>query len=165
MSLVWCCGLFLLPDPLLGGLVHNLQVQRALKRDSHVPSSSFGRGRVRSPQQSPRRTWESAAGCVKDGENLLRNEHYHTVPLGTEVTGQQDSAAFAWSRGSLRGVCRLSHGFLLPFPFQRYQPLCHSQTAPHGHQRSLSTHHPMKKGLWAAKNFSREGGGGEVRML
>lgn len=56
-----------------------------------VPSSSYGRGRVRSPRESPNgTTWECAAGCVKDGENTLRNELYHTLLLGMEVTVQQD---------------------------------------------------------------------------
>lgn len=33
---------------------------------------------------------ECAAGCVKDGENIVRNELYHTLLLGMEVTVQQD---------------------------------------------------------------------------
>lgn len=110
-------------------------------------SASFGRGSLRCPQENPRgTTWEWAAGCAKDGENTLRNELYHGLLLGMEVTVTGLSSLCLVTEIPA-GICRLSDNCLFPFPFQRDQPLCHSQAAPHSHQRPLGTHHPMRRAV------------------
>lgn len=92
MFLAWCCGLFLLPDSLLGGSgAISVECYCNSQPYASVLSSSYGRGRVRSPEESPRgSTWKPAAGCVKEGENILSSQLYHTLLLGMEVAVWQD---------------------------------------------------------------------------